>query len=313
LGGFLAGQTWVPGNDLEASPDIFDFGGDVGGFGYARAPQVGYKTDVPWLYGATAGVYAVQPYTQIATPLGAFSDESLGNGAGSLPISAGAPTFLPNPAKTQWPDVALVLNWEQPWGHFQLHGVVKDMEINDGLFLRQNYVGYGGGFSGDVKPAWLGWSKDRIGFQAYAGEGLGHWNNPPGSGANTLFEAIATNYGGPGLYGNTGALTTAANATKIISTTVSSWGGEVNYQHWWLPNLRSSMTFGVGHQDLPITLLGKNPNYNKEIETAHANLIWSPVPFIDTGFEYIYGHRLTALNVRGSDEHTLDYDFKVKF
>src|SRR5579863_7320764 len=113
LGGFIAGQTWVPGNDLEASPDIFDFGGDVGTWGWARAPQIGYKADVPWL-GASVGGYIVQPYTQIATPLGAFSDESGANGAGSLPITAGAPSFLSNIGKTPMPDVALVLNWEQP-------------------------------------------------------------------------------------------------------------------------------------------------------------------------------------------------------
>jgi hypothetical protein len=312
LGGFLAGQTWAPGNDLEASPDIFDFGGDVGGWGPARMPQIGYKTVVPWLNGATTGIYAVQPYAEIATPLGGFSDESLGNGAGSLPITAGAPTFLANPGKTPIPTFAYVLNWEQPWGHFQLHGMVHELEMDDGLFLKKQFIGYGGGFSGDVKPDWFGWSKDRIGFQAHAGEGLGHWSSAPGSGATTLFEAIATNYGTKGLYGN-GGPTTAAGASAILATTVFSWGGEVNYQHWWLPNLRSSMTFGVGHQDLPIALLGNNPNYNKEIETGHANLIWSPVPFIDTGFEFIYDHRLTALNVRGSDGYILDYDFKVKF
>ncbi|HVB15451.1 MAG TPA: hypothetical protein VNF04_02855, partial [Stellaceae bacterium] len=313
LGGFIAGQTWVPGNDLAASPDIFDFGGDVGGWGWARAPQIGYKADVPWL-GASVGGYIVQPYTQIATPLGAFSDESGANGAGSLPITAGSPSFLSNIGKTPLPDVALVVNWEQPWGHFQLHGAIRDMELNDGLFISRNYIGYGGGFSGDVKPQWLGWMKDRIGFQAYAGEGLGHWNNPPGSGANTLFQAVATNYGTKGLYGN-GGPTSAAGASAIVATTVTSWGGEVNYQHWWTPTLRSSLTYGIGHQDLPNALLAvtKGTFYNKEIETAHANLIWSPVPFIDTGFEYIYDRRLTAANVRGSDGHILDFDFKVKF
>ncbi|HVB18019.1 MAG TPA: hypothetical protein VNF04_15880, partial [Stellaceae bacterium] len=88
LGGFIAGQTWVPGNDLEASPDIFDFGGDVGGWGYARAPQIGYKAPIAWMPGSSAGVYLVQPYTQIATPLGGYTDESIGNASGSLPITA---------------------------------------------------------------------------------------------------------------------------------------------------------------------------------------------------------------------------------
>ncbi|HLY55825.1 MAG TPA: porin [Stellaceae bacterium] len=322
LGGFIAGQTWVPGNDLAAAPDIFDFGGDVGGWGWARAPQIGYKTDVPWLYGASVGVYAVQPYTQVATPLGSFTDESIGVSVGSSPV-AGTPATLANIAKTQYPDMALVMNWEQPWGHFQLHGMVKDMELSDGLFLHQNFIGYGGGFSGSVKPEWFGWSKDNLGFQAFAGDGLGHWNGPPGSTTLTYFQGIATNYGGAGLYGNPGnpdtataaVKSTAAGAAAITATTVFSWGGEVNYQHWWTPNLRSSLTFGIGHQDLPTHLLGitSTSGYNKEIETAHANLIWSPVPFIDTGFEYIYGHRLTAANIRGTDEHTLDFDFKVKF
>ncbi|HVC56907.1 MAG TPA: hypothetical protein VND95_13185 [Stellaceae bacterium] len=304
LGGFLAGQTWVPGNDLQASPEIFDFGGDVGGWGWARAPQIGYKTPVPWLYGGTAGIYLVQPYTQIATPEGAFSDES----SSSLPSS-----LVSNPGKTPLPDAALVLNWEQPWGHFQLHGAVRELDMNDGSFLQRSFIGYGGGFSGNVHPGWLGWTKDNLGFQAYAGDGLGHWNNPPGSGANTLWQGLATNYGGPGLYGFKGGPTSALAAAAIRATTVFSWGGEVNYQHWWTGNLRSSFTFGIGHQDLPIALLGFKDFYNKEIETAHVNLVWSPVPFINTGFEYIYDHRLTANNVRGSDGHILTYHFQVKF
>ncbi len=52
LGGFMAGQNWVPGNDLESHAELFDFGGEEGNFGYARAPQVGYKTPVNWLNGA---------------------------------------------------------------------------------------------------------------------------------------------------------------------------------------------------------------------------------------------------------------------
>jgi len=40
VGGFIAGQNWAAGNDLAAAPDIFDFGGDVGSFGFARVPQI---------------------------------------------------------------------------------------------------------------------------------------------------------------------------------------------------------------------------------------------------------------------------------
>ena len=312
LGGFLAGQTWAPGNDLGAAPEIFDFGGDVGGWGPARVPQIGYKTALPWMPGASFGGYITQPYTQIATPLGGFTDESIGVSTGSLPITAGAPTTLANIGKTPIPTFAAVLNWEQPWGHFQLHGMVHELEMQDGLFLKQQFIGYGGGFSGNVKLPAMG-LKDNLGFQVHAGDGLGHWSSAPGSGATTLFEAIATNYGTKGLYGNGGPVS-AAGASAIIGTTVFSWGGEVNYQHWWSPNLRSTFSWGIGHQDLPIaTLLGKNPNYNREVQTAHVNLIWSPVPFINTGLEYVWDHRQTALGVTANDGHILTYHFLVKF
>ena len=312
LGGFMAGQNWVPGNDLQASPDIFDFGGDVGSWGWARAPQISYTTPPQWwMYGGTVQLAIVQPYTQIATPVGGITDES-----NVTPVGDVNTTLIPNGAnlgKTPAPDVALVLNWQQPWGHFQLHGALHPMQLDDGIAINRSYMGYGGGFSGNVHPGWFGWTKDNIGFGAYAGDGLGHWNNPPGAGATTLFQAIATNYGGTGFYGHAGVPTTSATAASILATTVFSWGGEVNYLHWWTPTLRSSFTWGIGHQDVPIAVLGFNPAYNKEIQTAHANLVWSPVAFIDTGFEFIWDHRKTALNVTAQNGYILDYDFKVKF
>ncbi|MGC2411762.1 MAG: hypothetical protein WA459_03570, partial [Stellaceae bacterium] len=343
LGGFMAGQNWVPGNDLAASPEIFDFFGDVGQWGYARVPQIGYKTALPWVpNGATIGAYLVQPNGALATPLGGIeSDTALTNnppGVGGL-VNGDIANLAFNPLKDPLPDGALVLNWEQRWGHFQLHSVVRDMEMQDGHFLSQEYIGYGGGFSAAVHPAWFGWTKDNLGFQAFAGEGLSHWgSNWTGADTNTT-QALASNYGGPGLYGNataagctpgttlvtfaaakctTAAPTTAAAAAAIRTTTVPSWGGEVNYQHWWTPTLRSTATFGIGHQDIPTNLIAPtgitaaNFNYNKELITAHLNLIWSPVPFINTGFEYTYDRRQTVWNQHGQGQ-VLDFDFLVKF
>jgi len=52
--------------------------------------------------------------------------------------------------------------------------------------------------------------------------------------------------------------------------------------------------------------------YNRTLITTHVNLIWSPVSFIDTGFEFVWGHRTTILGATGSED-VLDYAFKVKF
>ena len=49
------------------------------------------------------------------------------------------------------------------------------------------------------------------------------------------------------------------------------------------------------------------------LETAHFNLIWSPVAFIDAGVEFFWGQRQTAsANIKG-DEETLIGKFRVKF
>jgi hypothetical protein len=108
---------------------------------------------------------------------------------------------------------------------------------------------------------------------------------------------------------------------------VFQYGAEANYQHWWLPNLRSTISGGFQTQDLPSSILvvsgpdvitnavPTNANalqYNRVLITSHVNLIWSPVSFIDTGIEFSWGHRLTMLGATGALA-VLDYAFKVKF
>ena len=46
--------------------------------------------------------------------------------------------------------------WAQPWGHVDFSGVLVPMQFNDGHFISRDYLGYGGHFSGDVKPGWFG-------------------------------------------------------------------------------------------------------------------------------------------------------------
>ena len=80
-------------------------------------------------------------------------------------------------------------------------------------------------------------------------------------------------------------------------------------------NLRSTASGGWQNNEYNLNLLGRNAatlNYNKSFWTFHANIIWSPVSFVDTGFETFLGERLTVLNQRGQIA-LLDYSFKVKF
>jgi Porin subfamily len=344
IGGFFAGQGFIPVNDLDSGPEIFDFGGDAGRFGFARAPWIGYTWQLP--YGNSFQVAAVTPETGFYGPLGALYDDcDAETNAGGAETNCAAEDYPINPNKTTLPDLNLVFRNEQPWGHVQLGFVAQRLTLNDGAFLNQNFLGYGGSVSGSVKPDWFGWSKDNFGFDFYAGPGLGHYADPSGATEPTTVNALATNWGavgtaciitaaagpGAGCYGNaagtaTGGVT-AANAALVRTATVFQYGGEGNYQHWWTPNLRSTISAGfqtqniptdlvtVSPSDIPFNMVSSNANalqYNDVLITAHLNIIWSPVSFIDTGFEFVWGHRLTILGATASMD-VLDYAFKVKF
>ena len=160
--------------------------------------------------------------------------------------------------------------------------------------------GYGGGVSGDIKPQWFGWGKDDIQWQFTVGNGIGRYLNESDDGG------LATNY--------LVMPTSAAMATNIIVRPIFEAGGSAGYQHWWLPNLRSNLTFGISHEAIPSQLIGpiEATNANKQVITSHINLIWSPVAFIDTGIEYMWGQRQVVANIYGT-EQALIGKFRVKF
>jgi Porin subfamily len=341
-GGFFAGQSFVPVNDVDAHPELFDFSGDAGQFGFSRAPWLGYTWQLP--YGTSFQVAAVEPMSGGFTPIGALYDNAASTGtSGGISLTpAGSPGgFAIDPFKSTMPDANFVLRNNQPWGHVTAGFILARETLDDGAFLNQNFLGYGGGLSGNVKPNWFGWAKDNFGWNFYAGEGLGHYANPPGNGEPTTVNPLATNWGlvgeacnvetGAGCYGNAAGTDTGgatrANAALVDTQTFLSYGAEGNYQHWWLDNLRTTISGGFQTSDIPTSLVTVAPgtipfntlsansnalNYNKTLVTAHANLIWSPVAFIDTGLEFSWGHRLTILGASASTD-IVDYSFKVKF
>ncbi|HEV2333885.1 MAG TPA: porin [Stellaceae bacterium] len=359
LGPFAAGQQYGPGTDLAASPESVEFGCCAGEYGIGRLPQVVYTfPPFPTPAGpATLAVALVDPEDSAATPQGqtltnntnlqnvSLAGVAFGiNPATGLPFSqantsAGLLATLnggsnqlisANPLKASYPDPVAGLTWQQPWGHVKLSGVVHQAALVDGAHIDRQYIGYGGAVSGDVKPGWLGWLKDDIGFTGFAGNGLGRYAG--GGGAGNYFPYLATKYGAPAGplgasvgnpcgYGHLGVPTAgpgnAACAAGVRAQTIPEWGTEIWYQHWWSPTLRSTAEFGVTHQDVATALVGSQGNggpgaVNKEIVDSQINLLWSPVPFIDTGFEYLWTHRQTIYNQKG-DQNVLLYLFAAKF
>ena len=100
----------------------------------------------------------------------------------------------------------------------------------------------------------------------------------------------------------------------MLTQTIPEAGATVGYQHWWLPNLRSTVAYGIEQDQIPSQLIGpvQATVANNQIMTAHGNLIWSPAAFIDAGVEYVWGRRKVVANIYGQEQAVIG-KFRVKF
>jgi Porin subfamily len=330
LGGLLAGQATSNFSDPDANAETLDFGGNVGEPGHVRIPQVRYTMPAWW--GASFSVSAETPDTIVATPNGVEASDAGVVPILTTTCPSGAPGSLStatsstcttslltsgntvlNVAKSTAPDFTAAYYLPQPWGHFDVSAVLRPgIDVTDGRFFSHSYVGYGGHVGLDFKPGWMGWAKDDFLLHFTIGDTIGPYLN-----SSTNFD-LATNYGASstttllGTYGGVNAPTTAAAASLIRFKPTQEMGAEIGYQHWWLDNLRSNINGGFNaHYGIPISLVnatggpggggvapssgGQAAAINKQLITAHANIIWNPVSFVDIGLEYVWGQR-TVLN-----------------
>src|SRR5499427_5489605 len=323
LGGFLGGQALSNFSDADADTESMDFGGAMGSTGGQRIPQARYTLAGPW--GSAWSASAEEPFTSMLTPAGILSSDSnistppagpgtptpIGPTCNGVPCTgAGNPVFG-NLGQGFAPTLTAASYWAQPWGHVDFAAVVRPLRVNDGRFIDRTYVGYGGHFSGDVKPGWFGWEKDDFLFSFVAGEAIGNYS----SGGWNLAVPLATNF----------TVQTACRtpqpgcvngfaASNVLFNTNFGYSTNGGYQHWWLPNLRSTIAAGMAHQDVNSKLIGpmQASTATKEQWNAFANLFWSPVAFVTTGVEYMYGTRVTIANGKGH-ESVLVGKFRVAF
>jgi hypothetical protein len=319
LGGLLAGQANSNFSDPDASLETIDFGGLVGGPAPSRIPQVRYTIPLAgwWNLPGALSFSAETPETEIWSPFTGVTGTDPSTAIATIPG-----TTASNPLKSPAPDVTMAWYIPQPWGHVDFAGVVRPtLEVKDGLFINQTFAGFGAQFSGDVKPRWFGWDKDYIVWHVAGGNAIGR--NISESSANGEL-GLVSNY--------TAALAvTKDGAANIIIKPVMGWGGTVGYQHHWSPTLRSNIGFGIRQEDIPGlngavcpagppgSTAATNRNngtggcgLSARLINAVANLFYTPLPFVDFGLEYMYGHRITVANQKG-DENVIESRFRVRF
>jgi hypothetical protein len=189
--------------------------------------------------------------------------------------------------------------------------MMMPLRVNDGHFIDRTYIGYAGHVSGDVKPGWFGWDKDDFLFSFIAGSGEGVYSSGGSATAFSLASnfSINTNCASP-----TPTCTGLAAASNVLFNPIFAWSTNGGYQHWWLPNLRSTIAAGYWEQDVNAQLIGPTEanSANKVLWNAFVNLVWNPVAFITTGVEYMYGKRRVVSGAYGN-ESVLIGKFRVAF
>jgi hypothetical protein len=344
LGGLLAGQATSNFSDPDANGETLDFAGNVGEPGHVRIPQIRYTMPAWW--GASFSVSAETPDTEVSTPIGLEASDAgvVPTTTTTCPVPAAATVSTAtaetcttavltsgqtptNVAKSTAPDLTAAYYLPQPWGHLDFSGVLRPgIDVSDGKFFAKNYIGYGGHVGLDFKPGWFGWVKDDFILHFVGGDTIGPYLN------NSSNFDLATNYGTSstaalaGTYGGVNGPTTAASAAAIIFKPTQEMGAELGYQHWWMDNLRSNINAGFNaHYGIPISLVnatgpgthaassgGQAAAIDKELISAHFNLIWNPVSSVDIGLEYTWGQR-TVLNNQTATNNVLISKFAFRF
>jgi len=349
LGGLLIGQDNGSLRDVSSEGE-FVSSGDEGYAGRYRAGTARYTwTDLP--YGMTVAVSANDPVSEGITPDGNIYEDTNdipGIGGCSSTATANLTTTLStvaclntsasyNPFQNVMPDWIATWRIDQDWGHVQLGGALKEDTLNDGRYLNQNIIGGGFYLSGDIRPfyTWQGpMELDDLGWGFGGGPGIGSLISDCYS--------VVTNYGPPNLIasnanGGGAATIQGQDANRayydsgVKTKNVTCYGAHADAVHWWTSELRTNLTFGVTRQVMDTHLIegpncittdataglnncggGAAANINKDLLLANVNLFWTPVPFVDIGVEYTWGHRVTLGNLRG-DANVIGGIMKVRF
>jgi hypothetical protein len=199
--GFEAGLDTGIAHDPDADPELID--GDATTNGRLRTTQARYTYAGP--YGTVFTVGGEQPDSTISTVFGKNDIDTnnvpnisacsaTGNTVPNLPVTTqcGSSFAFFSAQQATMPEWAATARVNQPWGHLQIGGVLRNQVLNDGQYYFSNILGYMGTISGDAhpfsgNPGPLG--KDDLGFEFMGGSNPG---NQVENGAGT-----ATNFGAP--------------------------------------------------------------------------------------------------------------------
>ncbi|WP_200842753.1 DcaP family trimeric outer membrane transporter [Zhongshania aliphaticivorans] len=92
---------------------------------------------------------------------------------------------------------------------------------------------------------------------------------------------------------------------------IDSVGGYLAYRHYWAPKWRSSVVVSASSADNPSSVASTTA---ASYQSAHANLIYSPVSALSFGLEYIHARKTIERPVNGDDSGDVNrLQFSAKY
>lgn len=178
------------------------------------------------------------------------------------------------------PDFAFNLRGESAdIGHMQFSTVFRDLGAKSQVFGDDQVFGWGLNLAGTLIVT-LPWdsSGDLLGAQLTYGEGIGRYGNDSG-----FFDTDAA-------YDPSGNL-----------KALPYFGAFIGYTHRWLPDWRSTATYGYVNVDAKGT---QGPNAYQQTQYASINLIWQMRERLSVGVEALYGDNQQQSGRSGDDFRT---------
>ncbi|RPE80013.1 DcaP family trimeric outer membrane transporter [Vulcaniibacterium tengchongense] len=167
------------------------------------------------------------------------------------------------------PDVTARYTAKGDWGHFGIAGLVRQLRYQNGaLGIDESGTGYGLSVSGKLNMG----ADDDLRYMITGGSGIGRY---------------------VGLALNNDAVLDADGDLENIDLVA----GFVGWRHVFSPKLRGNVFYSRAEYDNETALTGLG--ITKSAQSAHLNLIYSPLPKLDLGAELIWGQRELENGDRG--------------
>jgi hypothetical protein len=257
----LAGQTWSTLMDLGSSPEELDFEG-INGRINARQPQLRFFPKIGDKFNLKIALEDPRP------------DVSGGAGLSEVPDLV---IGIDNVARG-------LLGWMERQEDWDVRAAVIGRQIKARAFdigEKKSVTGWGVTVSGRIPMSFLD-ARDQFFWQLNYGEGIGRYINDLGT------------------LGGQDAIFAPNGDLKPLPV----FAGYVSYQHWWSGKWRSNATFSwvdvdtFDFQETPAYVDQFGAPYESTLR-ASINLLFNPVPRVETGAELLWGERRNANDTKG--------------